>query len=255
MVISPHYEWARAFISRLPDTFDTQGELIYQKRNVVRRICYGGEEWVVKRYKTPHLIQRLAYTFWRKGKAERAYLFAHRLLALGVDTPEGIAYIERRRGGLLADSYFLSRYVPYPALFEPLNETEQFDHRLADSFARFLIGLHEKGILHGDLNLDNVMYHTDADGALQFSLIDTNRSHFKPSLTRAECLDNLKRISHRRDLLHYIIRSYARQRGWDEADATSAVDEALDWFERRRAWKREVKAHPWYLLYGMFKSR
>ena len=59
----------------------------------------------VKRYRVPHLINRVIYRFFRQPKAVRAYEYALRLVAKGFETPAPIAYILFRKKGFLEYSY------------------------------------------------------------------------------------------------------------------------------------------------------
>lgn len=56
-----------------------------------------GLEINVKRYRVPIFINRIAYTFFRKSKACRAYNNAFEVIKRGFETPESIAYIEEFR--------------------------------------------------------------------------------------------------------------------------------------------------------------
>lgn len=242
MTIQPAYRDYSAFISRIPEIFDMSGEMIYQGRNTIKRFMYESREWIVKRYKKPNLIQRISYTFFKKSKAERAYLFSYELQARGIDTPEGIAYIEVKRNGLLNDSFFISPPCNDPTVYSTLGGKDEFDTHLADCLATFFVQMHIKGVLHGDLNLNNILYHKkDEEDAFAFSVIDTNRSIFKPSPTRQECLDNLKRVTHQRCLLRYIITRYAILRKWNPEESVNTVMKALDRFERRNRIKKALK--------------
>lgn len=242
IVIHPEYQFASKFISSLPMNFDTEGETIYKGRNVVKRFHTSYGDWIVKQYKKPNFIQQLAYTFWRKSKAERAFLYAGKLLSSGIDTPQGIGYIETQKNGLLCTCYFISTVCQYPPLYQPLVVTPQFNKELASSLAAFFVEMHSKGFLHGDPNLENLLYHTDAQsGRFLFSVIDTNRSIFKSPLTMQECLENLKRTTHRRDLLEFITHEYATLRQWDTSQSIQYVMNALDKFEKKRRIKRFFK--------------
>lgn len=241
VVIAPAYGSLRPFIVRLPAYFEQEGETLHAGRNTVKRFLHEGKEWIVKRYKRPHFIQRVAYTFFRKSKAERAFCYAARFQAQGIDTPDGVAFIEVRRGGLLCDSYFISTACHHPAVTELLPKTGEFHRPMADELAHFIAELHRKGILHGDLNLNNILYSTDALGRYRFTLIDTNRTRFLASPSQHECLENLKRITHRRDLLQYITKQYACVRGWDSDACAREVLLALDKFEQRNRWKKKLK--------------
>lgn len=241
IIVLPKYRSASDFVARLPEAFEKEGEVIYAGRNVVKRFDTAYGEWIVKRYKTPNLIQRLAYTFWRKSKAERAFLYAGKLNSIGIDTPEGIGYVECGKNGLFHTGYFISTACHYPSLHPALVTNAEFDKRLASALASFLVSMHRKGVMHGDPNPANILYHTDEEGRFRFSVIDTNRSVFKASLSRKECLDNLKRVTHRRDLLQYIVEEYATLRQWDAGQSVEQVMHALGRFEKRRQFKRFLK--------------
>ena len=49
---------------------------LYKGRNTVKSFCVDGRTLVVKHYKRPNPVQRVAYSFFKKSKAARAYLFA-----------------------------------------------------------------------------------------------------------------------------------------------------------------------------------
>ena len=76
IVIHPDFMQTADFIKQLPQHFAQEGELLYEGRNEVRRYRVKNEWLVVKKYKQPNIIQRIVYTFFKKSKTERAYLFA-----------------------------------------------------------------------------------------------------------------------------------------------------------------------------------
>lgn len=240
--IHTDYQSHADFIAQLPHTFDSTGTIVYSGRNVVKSFCVNGEEWIVKHYKKPNFAQRLAYTFWRQSKALRAFLYANRLLSLGIDTPLGIACIECSQNGLFSDGYFISTLCPHQPLYPLLVPNETIDEPTVAALAAFFVEMHQKGFLHGDPNLNNILYHTDAQHRLRFSVIDTNRSVFIDAPTRKQCLENLKRVTHRRDLLQCITRHYARLRGWEEDSCVDSVIHSLDKFEQHTRIKKQFKA-------------
>lgn len=235
VIIHPDYNDLTDFIKQLPETFFHTGELLYEGRNTVKRYHVGGHTLVVKRYKHPNIYQRVTYTFFKQSKTERAYRFAARMRELGIDTPHEVAFIETKRRGLFTIGYFVSLNCDYPPVSTTMAANE-FTPPLAESLARFLVELHEKGILHGDLNPTNILYHTDDTGQYRFSLIDTNRSKFKRP-TRDDCLKNLKRLTHRRELLTYITTLYARLRGWDVDRCVKQEMGYLDRYENKENFK------------------
>lgn len=143
IVIHPDFMQTADFIRQLPQHFAQEGELLYEGRNEVRRYRVKDEWLVVKRYKQPNIIQRIVYTFFKKSKTERAYLFAGILRQRGFDTPHEVAYIEKKRGGLFLDGYFISTQCDYPPLSKVLWQ-RQFDKHAADELAAFMVRLHKK---------------------------------------------------------------------------------------------------------------
>ena len=238
VIIHPRYRAALNTVLHLPDIFDTEGITLYRGRNVVKRFDTDRGTWVVKRYKRPNRVQRIAYTFFKKSKAERAYRYAWLMRERGIDTPEGIACILQKHNRLLQDSYFVATLCTYRPVFPELVPTEHHEQQLAHSLAAFLVHMHRQGVMHGDLNLNNILYTRLADGQWHFCVIDTNRSKFKDRLTRRECLNNLKRVTHRRDLLQYIVGQYAELRGWNAEQCTRHVLKALTRFEQHKKLRR-----------------
>lgn len=242
ITISPGYRHAAGLIRSLPQTFAGSGVTLYRGRNTVKAYtAEDGGTLVVKRFKRPNPVQRVAYTFFKKSKAERAYLFAAELRKRGFNTPHEAAYIELREGMLLSDSYFVSAECPLPPLTGLLRR-DDFCRPAADSLAELLVRLHEKGVMHGDLNLTNILYEELPGGGYSLWLIDTNRSRFSSgSLTYGECVENLKRLTHDKALMSYVTGRYATLRGWDAAATVKAVADRVDSFERRRHITGKIK--------------
>lgn len=232
-------------LQRLPEAFAAgEGELIYDKRNKLRRfVLPSGQVVVVKAYHHPNLFQRICYsTFWR-NKAIKSFYFGQRLLSLGIDTPEPIAAITYYKwGGLVSSYYFVSTEDNRPDCRVLRDGNMQNPQPLIDALATFLIKLHEAGFLHGDANLSNFLYEEQDDGSYRFAVIDTNRSRFlsHPATEREVC-QNLMRLCHVRPLLCAIITSYAKQRGWDAKKIEHEVLDLIDKRERRKAFWHKFK--------------
>lgn len=235
VIVAPRFSQYESFIRQIPALLEQgQGEVFYDARNQVARFREGAECFIVKRFKRVNFIQQIVYTFFRDTKARRAFCFAQEFLRRGIATPMPVAYMERSRMGLFSVGYFVSLEVEGTETSLLLREVEHFDPLLADAVVRQVVAMHRCGILHGDLNLTNFLCTQDADG-YHFQMIDINRSHFTDGMpTDEQCMHNLVRLTHRRDLYEYLLRSYARERGWD-ADATAAQGlSLLDQFENRR---------------------
>ncbi len=245
-VVSPPFEHLRAYLVQLPARVDRgEGEVVHDGRNRVVVFQREGQRLVVKRFKRANAVQQLVYTFFRPSKARRAYDYAARLRALGFATPREVAYMERSRRGLFSVGYFVSEECAWPSTYAPLVRAERFHEELALAVAAMLVRLHGKGVLHGDINLSNILYEPTADGGYAFTLIDTNRSRFTNGWPDDEtCLRNLSRLTHRRDLMHFIACEYGRLRGWNPEKTAQKLLQATEKFERKnerkKAWKKRI---------------
>ncbi len=239
IVISSDDMSLQNFIMELPRTFSVMGTTLFKGRNEVKAFNINGRTLVVKRYKRPNIVQRIAYSFFKRSKAERAYLYAQLMREKGINTPREIAYVELREGLLLSDSFFVSEPCMLPSLSKILGNG-QFDRNAADALACQLAVMHKKGVMHGDLNLTNILYDKNEDNSFTFWFIDTNRSSFiQPD--KSDCLNNLKRLTHDRELMRYIVSRYAETRGWNVDETVAGVMEKLIRFEHRCAIRKRFK--------------
>lgn len=235
VVIDQQFQKYENFIRQIPRLIeDGVGTTVYDGRNKVVRLEYEGETMMVKCFKRVNIIQQIVYTFFRKSKAERAFLFAGEFASRGINTPQRIAFLEEKRCGLFLKGYFVSKEVEGTECHLLLREVKEFSPQLADAVMKQTLLMHSKGILHGDLNLSNFLC-TEKSGNYSFNMIDINRSRFCDGYpSNKECLKNLVRTTHRRDLYEYLVASYARQRGWDEKETVQQAVALLDRFEHRR---------------------
>ncbi len=218
------YDSMKEKMVSIPGRFETEGTLLYQGRNTIKRFDDDGMSFVVKRFRKPMLIQRVIYTFFRPSKARRAYLNGLKLQQLGFSTPESIAYLETRSSGLLNQSYYICMVDDAPPICERLNDPEEFDRVMAADLARLLAALHQKGVLHGDFNSTNVLYRKQADGHYAFSLIDNNRMRFfegTPPLP--DCMENMTRFTGRMDLFEFVAREYVSARGLPDSTVSQLM--------------------------------
>ena len=214
-------------IAAIPANFNSEGIIIFSGRNTIKKFKFhrhndengyaSSLKMIVKRYKRPNFFQKIAYTFFRATKAKKAFLNALELQRRGFSTPESIAYIETRRFGLIDYCFYICGEDYSHPIAERLNDQREFDKDMAREFARFAATLHEKGILHHDLNSTNVLYHEADDesiGKYSFSLIDNNRMKFYKGEvpSEKECMENLTRFTGRMDLFAFVAEEYCRCR-------------------------------------------
>lgn len=231
------------FVTSLPERFDRDGVEIFRSRNVVKRFTVDGTDYIVKRYRRPSLLNRIAYTLLRPSKAKRAFLYSFKFNNAGIATPPGVAYLEVKSHGLLADAYFVSLNSRGSQAFEALVKTPDYDPALAKAVAEMMLRMHRAGIIHGDPNLKNFLYTAGGDGTCSLEVIDTNRSTFDRAMTRKQVIANLARVTHRRDLMETIVRHYASLVGSDADRLVKDVDKRLEAIENDRERRHAIKRY------------
>lgn len=209
------------FVTQLPTLFEANGkELFANGRNVLKVFVVKAgdpvlEKVVVKRFRARNSFQTLAYSTFTPSKAARAFRNGMALTLNGFGTPEPIAYLEERHRGLLRYCYYLTAFTDAQSVRTALDV--DFNKPLAKAFAKFIAHLHQKGMVHHDLNFGNVLYKTTPTGDYEISVIDINRLTIGApnQLTLAACKDDFVRWTDRQDLLRYVIEEYAKERSLD----------------------------------------
>jgi hypothetical protein len=177
VILHPRYQHLQAYIEAIPATFDSLGNVLYNKRNVVREDTFEGVRMVIKSFKRIYLPNKIRYTYWHPSKAARAYANAILLLDNGFNTPAPIAYIEVTKNGLLREMYFVCEYTALQSLQAIKDFSEEETKKILLDFTRFTFRLHTQSIYHIDYNISNILFEKINDTYV-FSLIDNNRMGF-----------------------------------------------------------------------------
>ena len=230
----------KELIDNLPDSFTSASEVLWNGRNKIKAFkIEDGKEAVVKKFKPLNLIQKLSSAF-RLHKAEKAYINGLELIKRGFHTPFPIAYVEIRNWRFIKDAYYICERNDMPPI-EDLLYRDDWDKDLALAFAHFAVQLHQKGILHHDLNDTNVRF-AKRNNEYEFSLIDINRMSFYNSIDdipMKERIENLTRFTGNIDLFECVAREYAKSCGLPIAEWTKkAVEQKKrhdrNWYRRKR---------------------
>lgn len=239
--LNPQYANFKNDLLNIKNIFNTSDESIHKARNELKIIERNGIKCVVKSFKVPHAINRIAYTFFREGKAKKSYINAIKLTELGVNTPEPIGVIEFFSFGLLSESYFVSVYEPYDFTIR-----EVFHHKVEDfqeilkQFAKFTYEIHQKGVWHVDYSLGNILITHQAD-KYKFSLVDINRMEFKV-ISAYEGLKNFNKFWAKDDNdLIILATEYAKLAKLDEKKATKILVNEAKYLEYKINLKRKLK--------------
>lgn len=174
--IHKDYQQYKDFITAIPEHEYDVKKVYCNQRNVVELVSWGGVDFVIKRYRKPIFLNRVAYTFFRKGKAQRSYENANILLSLGISTAMPVAYITQKHFGLFHTEWFISLCVPNISLTEykdHIKDEEEAD-KLWKGLAEFMLNAHLKKIFFRDNNSGNILV-SKYDDSLHFSIVDINR--------------------------------------------------------------------------------
>ena len=232
IILNPAFQSLKSFVEEIPQRFEHEGRTIYKSRNEIKVFQVYGVEVNVKRYMKPIFINKIIYTFIRKSKGLRAYHYPMKLLSLGIESPEPIAYIELKKWGLIDYSYFISLQSPYPnTLYSFGSATLEECSEVAIAFAKFTAKVHDLGVYHQDYSPGNILYDK-ADGEYHFSLIDINRMSFGPVDIKRGCA-NFARLWGSKELYELITKEYAKARGFNEEECLKLVFQARDKFKKR----------------------
>ncbi|PHQ89446.1 MAG: hypothetical protein COB42_06925 [Sulfurimonas sp.] len=239
--INKKYENLKDDLLNIQTIFHDASESIHKARNELKIISFGGEKYVVKSFKIPHFINRVAYSFIRDGKAKKSYANATKLIELNVNTPEPIGIIEFFSCGLLRESYFISKYEPYDITIR-----EVFHHKVDNyaeilkAFTNFTFEIHKKGVWHVDYSLGNILISSN-NGIYKFSIVDINRMVFK-DIDATQGLKNFNKFwaKDENDLL-LIAKEYAKLTDYNEEKAIQIILSEAKALEAKVNLKRKLK--------------
>lgn len=241
VLFNEKYGNLRDEVLSIVDNFENVGTVIYRGHNLIKTARAGGLEINIKRYRVPHVFNRVVYSFIRRPKGLRAFTYPDRLLRAGIETPEPIAYVEERIGGLIGYSYLVTVQMAYTRDFYEFGDkdmTDPADVAIVRALARYAARMHKAGILHRDFSPGNIIFDTDPHtGKPKFAVVDINRMSFGPvSATRG--IRNLARLWGQPLMFDIMAEEYARARGADPAEMARLLHA-----ERRRVWTRYSRRH------------
>jgi serine/threonine protein kinase len=237
--LHPEYLHLHPFIEQLETHFQQASQVLHAERNEIRVVRFADQDYVVKSFKIPNIINRFAYRYLRDSKARRSYCYS---LKLGIAVcPQPIAYIEQFQHGLLAGSYYISRYFKYDFTIRPLLDDKSFANRsvVLQQFTEFTYQLHQNGILHRDYSPGNILIKQQHDRTV-FKIIDVNRMQFK-TLSLKERLTNFARLMVDDATMKVMLNRYAQLMEVPQAPLLLTAIAYRDQFTRRRKLKNTLR--------------
>ena len=222
--------------------FDKDGTMLSDgSRNQIKNFELVNQPVTIKSFGVPNLINRIAYKYFRKSKAQRSFEYAEELLKRGIGTPHPIAYAIENNGLLFGKSYYVCEFVKADATSRDLVLQEQFPDRLVilKAFTRFTFEMHEKGIHFLDHSPGNTLIVKNETG-YDFYLVDLNRMEFRP-LDFKTRMKNFARLTPKKDMVNIMAEEYARVGNYDIDETKKAMWDATQDFQNHFARKRALK--------------
>jgi hypothetical protein len=195
------------------NNFDSKGILFGDgQRNKIKLFELEGKTINIKSFKIPHLINKIAYKYFRKSKARRSFEYATTLLEKGIGTPQPIAYFENYDAVGLKDSFYVSEHLQCDLTFRELVEIPDFpDHEnILRQFTRFSFELHEKGIEFLDHSPGNTLIKKNIEWNYDFFLVDLNRMNFHDNLDFDSRMKNLSHLTPKKEMIAVMSNEYSK---------------------------------------------
>ncbi|WP_298761033.1 Kdo domain containing protein [uncultured Psychroserpens sp.] len=221
---------------------ENSAKTLQSDRNLVtKHTLHDGTEIVIKAFKIPNLINKIAYRYFRKSKAKRSFEYASKLSELGIGTPKPIQYIENFNWLGLRTSYYISSFVSYELTYREL--TTDFD--IADhdailrAFTKFTYSLHQKQINFLDHSPGNTLINRSAKG-YDFYLVDLNRMEFEPMDFETR-IKNFAKLTIHRSMIEIMSDEYAKCTGESYDTIFNMMWNFTQEFQNRYHRKRRLK--------------
>lgn len=231
-------------IKTIIDNFDTTGTLLGDgKRNKIKLFELEGQTLNVKSFKMPNLINKIAYRYFRKSKARRSYEFAGILQQKGIGTPQPYAYFENYDIVGLKDSYYLSEHLNADLTYRELVEIPDYpDHEnILRQFTQFSFKMHEAGIEFKDHSPGNTLIVNKGNGKYNFYLVDLNRMEFHNAMSFEQRMENLKRLTPKKEMVAVMSNEYAKLYNMPEEKVFDKLWSLTSSFQEKFWRKKRIK--------------
>ena len=239
------FENQKSEISQVLQNFHTGGETIKDSRNMLKIFDLNGRKFNVKAFKVPNAVNKIAYRFIRKSKAQRSFEYANILQEKGIGTPEPVAYAEDSNAVSFGKSYYVSEHLPYDLTYRELvTDPDYPDHEeILRAFTRFTFELHEKEIQFLDHSPGNTLIQK-VNHDYKFYLVDLNRMNFK-KLDFEDRMQNFSRLTPKKEMVKIMADEYSKLIRIPKAEVFERMwfytSEFQEKFFRKKRLKKKLK--------------
>lgn len=224
--------------------FDSKGEVFVKgKRNEIKLFDLNGKTINIKSFKTPHFINKVIYSYFRKSKARRSFEFATILLEKGIGTPQPILFLENYNCFGLTSSFYASEHLKADLTFRELVEIPDFpEHeKILRQFTKFCFDLHEQGIEFLDHSPGNTLIKRNNDGNYSFYLVDLNRMNFHQTMGFDLRMKNMSRLTPKNEMVQLMSKEYSKWYAVTEEEVFDKMWQYTHEFQNKFAKKQQLK--------------
>jgi hypothetical protein len=246
--INSNASFSKDEIINLVNNFHSSGTLLVKgNRNEIKVFKSKNFSLNIKSFKIPHLINKIAYRYFRKSKARRSFEYATILLEKGIGTPQPIAFIEKYNWLGLINSFYVSEQLETELTFRELDWYPDYpDHEnILRQFTKFTFNLHEKGIFFLDHSAGNTLIKKMPNGKYEFFLVDLNRMAFDVKMDFNKRMQNFSRLTPKKEMVEIMSEEYAKY--YNEPSSVIFekmwffTNEFQEQFLKRRKLKKQLK--------------
>jgi len=203
-------------------------------RRTVKKIEYQGKVFYIKHIKIIGWDTTLKYLFLR-GKIFTEWRIMNRFFELGIPAAYPVAIGINRKFGILKEAFLITQslgeVITLHEFYRQKIKTESERIPFLKQLVAYLRFLHQKGILHNDFHIENIVVGVEKPESLSFYLIDLYKARIKRSLNETQKLKNLAQFIFSLRSANFpfadqekIIRLYYAEEGINESKLNSITD-------------------------------
>ena len=218
------------------------------ERNTIKNVTAQNLVLNIKSFKVPHLVNRIAYSFFRKSKASRSFEYANDLIKKGINTPKPYAYFEYSNLNLLHKSYYVSEQLSYDLTYRELTTDLNYPDydTILREFTRFTFDLHEKGVNFLDHSPGNTLIKKNENsGKYDFYLVDLNRMKFH-TMSFEDSMKNFAKLTSRKEMVEVMSNEYAKLVNESEEQVFNEMWSLTERFQKKYHKKSAIKKNVFF---------
>ncbi len=238
-------------LKKIVNQFEINGQIFQKgKRNTIKTFDYLDCIISIKKFKKPHLINKIIYKYFRKSKARRSFEYGNYLLENGFLTPKPFGYIEKKDFIGLNESYYCCLHLENAQTLGTIlrDENNIFRDQIIRGYAKNIFNMHQKGIEFIDNSTGNTLIISKID-SFEFYLVDLNRMNFNQTLNVYDRMKNLSRLTLDNNILETISNEYSKYyKEIDEKELETILKNETLKFHKKLAMKKNFKRFNWFNL-------